>query len=519
MKIGAKIAVALAIPIILIGALAGFSFRMQDEFAKVHEYNGMMYAPAVRALILITDDFMLLQDIIKHNPNAYTEQDYDAAFNHQMMHFSDFHSAVDAKDGGGTYILSDDKRSQYHVNANNMQQTLLAFDGHAREILEIRVSQLLGPSEKDQLLAEKLQLADASALEFHNDLGITRDAVELDDLAHREELLTTKIASVEILSILLIAATIGSAAIASTTVRGVTRRIALLRNATRQIGQQDYKAPLNVSGSDEVAQLARDFEEMRKKIQDFEENLNSLVAERTKELASANVELQRIDAMKEEFINVAAHELRTPLVPLTLSAEALAETYPEDENVKRIYRNAIRITRLTNDILDASKMESGNLRQLLQDTNIVKLIDELMKDYETRLGGPQVELLLDNKLPLERSNIPIDRIRITQVVSNLLSNAIKFTESGQIRITIEDNRDSVRISVSDEGKGIDPALMPKLFDKFISSSEKGGAGLGLYVSRGIVEAHGGRIWAQNNNPKGATFSLILPYERAIPHGD
>lgn len=211
--------------------------------------------------------------------------------------------------------------------------------------------------------------------------------------------------------------------------------------------------------------------------------------------------------------------MRTPLVPLTLSAEALAETYPEDENVKRIYRNAIRITRLTNDILDASKMESGNLRQLLQDTNIVKLIDELMKDYETRLGGPQVELLLDNKLPLERSNIPIDRIRITRVVSNLLSNAIMFTESRQIRITIEDNRDSVRISVSDEGKGIDPALMPKLFDKFISSSEKGGAGLGLYVSRGIVEAHGGRIWAQNNNPKGATFSLTLPYERAIPHGD
>jgi signal transduction histidine kinase len=518
LKIGAKIAIALAIPIILIGTLAGFSFRMQDEFAKVHEYNGIMYAPAVRALILITDDFALIQDIIKHNPDSYTKQDYDAAFERQTVHFSDFHNAVDAKDSRGSYILSDEKRSEYHVNADSMRQALLAFDGHAREILEIRTSDLLGPAEKDRLVGEELQLADGSALEFRSDLGITRNAVELDDLAHREELLITKITSAEVLSVLLIAATIGSAAIASTTVRGVTRRITLLRNATRQIGQREYKAPLNVSGSDEVGQLARDFEEMRKKIQDFEENLNSLVAERTKELADANAELQRMDAMKEEFINVAAHELRTPLLPLTLGAEALAETYPEDENVKRIYRNAIRITRLTNDILDASKMETGNLRLLPQDTNIVKLVDELMKDYETKLGS-HVKLVLDNRLPLERSNIPIDRIRITQVISNLLGNAIKFTESGQIRITIEDNVDSVKISVSDEGKGIDPALMSKLFDKFVSSSEKGGAGLGLYVSRGIIEAHGGRIWAQNNNPKGATFLLTLPYGQAMKHGD
>lgn len=514
MKIGAKIAVALAIPIVLIGTLAAFSFRMQDEFAKVHEYNGMMYAPAVKALIAVIDDFKLLQDIIAHNPGAHTEQDYDAAFNGQLAHFGDFHNAVDARDGGGSYILSDSKRAEYHAYADSMRQSLLVFDGHAREILEIRSSQQLDSVERDRLVGEKLQLADESAIGFWNDLETAKDAVELDDLAHREELLTTKIASVEILSVLLIAATIGSAAIASTTVRGVTRRITMLRDATRHIGQQDYKAPLNVSGSDEIGQLARDFEEMRKKVQDFEENLNRLVAERTKELATANAELQRIDAVKEEFINVAAHELRTPLLPLTLSAEALAETYPEDENVKKIYRNAIRITRLTNDILDASKMDSGNLKLLIEDTNIVKLIDELLKDYETKLGSPHVKLVFDNKLPLERSSIPIDRIRITQVMSNLLSNAIKFTESGQIRITIGDDGDSARISVSDEGKGIDPALMPKLFDKFISSSEKGGAGLGLYVSRGIIEAHGGKIWAQNNNSKGATFLLTLPYKRA-----
>lgn len=511
---GAKIAVALAIPIIMIGTIAGLSFRMQNELNIVNEYNGMMYAPAVKALILTTDDFMLLQDIVKNNPDAYTKRDYDAAISRQQAHFSDFDNAVDAKGGGGSYILPDEKRAQYHGYADDMRQSLLAFDGHAMEILEIRASQQLDSAEKDRLIGERLQLADESSLEFWDDLEIAKSTVELDDLAHREELLITKIASAEILSVVLIAATIGAAAIASTTVRSVTRRIALLRNATRQIGQRDYKASLNVSGSDEVGQLARDFEEMRKKIQDFEENLNSLVAERTKELASANAELQRIDAMKEEFINVAAHELRTPLLPLTLGAEALAETYPDDENVKRIYRNAIRITRLTNDILDASKMETGNLRLLPQDTNIVKLIDELMKDNETKLGGPHVKLVLDNRLPLEKSNIPVDRIRITQVISNLLSNAIKFTESGEIRITIEDNVDSVKISVNDEGKGIDPALMPKLFDKFISSSEKGGAGLGLYVSKGIVEAHGGRIWAQNNNSKGATFLLTLPYVRA-----
>jgi signal transduction histidine kinase len=375
-------------------------------------------------------------------------------------------------------------------------------------------SQELDPEEQDRL-AEEMQLADESALVFWNDVDIAKDTVELDDLAHRQELLTTKIASVEMLSVFLIAATIASAAIASTTVRGVTRRINLLRDAAKRIGQQDYRASLSVSGSDEIGQLARDFEEMRIKIQDFEENLNRLVAERTRALEDANAELQRMDAMKEEFINVAAHELRTPLVPLTLGAEALAETYPEDENVKKIYRNAIRITRLTNDILDASKMESDNLRLSIEDTNIVDLIDELLRDHETKLGGPNVKLVLDSKLPLKKSTIPIDRIRITQVMSNLISNAIKFTEAGQIRVMIDDDGGHVRISVSDEGKGIDPALMPKLFNKFISSSEKGGAGLGLYVSRGIIEAHGGRIWAQNNNPKGATFSLTLPYEQPV----
>jgi signal transduction histidine kinase len=511
LKIGAKIAVALAIPTILIGTLAGFSFRMQDEFAKVQEYNQMMYAPAVKALIAIIDDFMLLQDITKRNPDAYTEQDYDSRFNSILANFDDFHSAVDAKDGRGSYILSDEKRVEYHGYADRMRRTLLIFDAPAREIVEIRASQQLDSAEKGRLVAEKLQLADESALDFWNDLEVAKGRVALDDLAHREELLTTKIESVEILSVFLIAATIGSAIIASTTVKGVTKRIALLSDATKQIGQQDYKTPLNVSGSDEIGQLARDFEEMRKKVQDFEANLNGLVAERTMKLENAYAELQRVDAMKEEFINVAAHELRTPLLPLTLSAEALAETYPQDENVKKIYRNAIRITRLTNDILDATKMESGNLKLLKRDTNIVKLIDELMKDYETKLGDPPVKLVLDNRLPSERSNILIDRSRIIQVVSNLLSNAIKFTESGQIRITIEDSGDSVRISVSDTGKGIDLALMRKLFDKFISSSEKGGAGLGLYISKGIVEAHGGRIWAENNNPKGATFSLSLPY--------
>ncbi|HEX6067572.1 MAG TPA: HAMP domain-containing protein, partial [Nitrososphaera sp.] len=290
MKIGVKIAIALAIPIILIGTLAGFSFRMQGEFVKVQEYNEIMYAPAVRALIGVIDDFTLLQDIVKHNPEAYTAQDYDVAFDSQLAHFGDFHNAVDAKDRGGSYILSDDKRAEYHGYGDRMQQSMLVFDGHAREILDMR-SQELDPAEEGQLVAEKMQLADESALAFWNDLEIAKDTVELDDLAHREELLSTKIASVEMLSVFLIAATIASAAIASTTVRGVTRRINLLRDATKQIGQQDYRAPLNVSGSDEIGQLARDFEEMRIKIQDFEENLGRLVAERTRALEDANAEL------------------------------------------------------------------------------------------------------------------------------------------------------------------------------------------------------------------------------------
>lgn len=510
MKIGEKIAIAFAIPIILIATLAGLSFRMQDEFAKVQEYNEMMYAPAVRALIGMIDDFSLQQDAVKYSPDIYTAQDYAAAFSRQIGHFSDFRNAVDAKGHNGNYILSDDKRAEYHGYADNLQKTLLAFDGQAREILEIRANQQLGAAEKTRLVEEKLQIADESMLMFWNGLAKTKDTVELDDLAHRQELLTTKIASVEVLSALLIAATIGSAAIALTTVQSVTRRITLLRDAAKRVGQQDYKTPLNVSGSDEIGVLAHDFEEMRMKIQSFEANLNRLVSERTTELKNANAELKRIDTLREEFINIAAHELRTPLLPLILGAEALTDKYPEDENIKKIYRNALRLTRLTNDILDASKMEGGNLKLLIQDANIVKLVKDLLHDYVTKSLDPAVQLVLDNRLPLERSNIRIDKTRITQVMSNLISNAVKFTEAGLIRITIEDSEGFIKISVSDEGKGIDPKIIPKLFDKFVSTSEKGGAGLGLYVSKGIIEAHGGRLWAQNNK-KGATFSFTLPY--------
>ena len=228
------------------------------------------------------------------------------------------------------------------------------------------------------------------------------------------------------------------------------------------------------------------------------------------------------EKMKEEFINIAAHELRTPIQPI-LGLSDIIYTKVKDEELHElldiIIRNAKRLQRLTNNLLDITKIESQSLLLKKEKLNLNILISEVLKDYVNKQKNQQkIEIVYDFKHK-EDINIEADRDRLVQVIRNLLDNALKFTTQNQqmIFVSIDKNKESkeeeeeVIVSVKDTGEGISDNVMYKLFTKFATSDPTTGTGLGLYICKKIIEAHGGRIWGVNNlDGKGALFKFTLP---------
>ncbi len=239
-----------------------------------------------------------------------------------------------------------------------------------------------------------------------------------------------------------------------------------------------------------------------------------------------NEQLQKADEMQKEFINIAAHELRNPIQPILGLSEVMRSSATDPEQIGMLditIRNAKRLRRLTEDILDVSKIESQkplqlnkekfNLTEILLDT-VEDFKNEISKDTSDGNNNKNKNIKPGLKLRSESDiiNVEADKTRVIQVLMNLLSNAVKFTKQGNITITtMQKTMDGLAlISVKDTGTGIDPEILPRLFTKFTTRSDAG-TGLGLFISKSIVEAHGGKIWAQNNlDGKGATFTLSLP---------
>jgi two-component system, OmpR family, sensor histidine kinase VicK len=231
-----------------------------------------------------------------------------------------------------------------------------------------------------------------------------------------------------------------------------------------------------------------------------------------------NEELKRADTMQKEFINIAAHELKTPTQAI-LGFSGLLKHYPErrDEVIEVISRNAARLQTLITNILDVTKIESQNLKLNIETFSISDLISAIVEDYKEGIKSKKTNLELvynykDNNHPIL---VEADKERIIQVISNLLSNSLQFTKEGHITIdvglAIDDKKSrEVIVTVSDTGSGMDPEIMPRLFTRFASKSFQG-TGLGLYISKSIIEAHGGKIWSgKNQDGKGARISFTLP---------
>ena len=251
--------------------------------------------------------------------------------------------------------------------------------------------------------------------------------------------------------------------------------------------------------------------------------------------------LRDADRLKDEFINIAAHELRTPIMPI-LGGIELIESKLSDANVAAknelgiISRNAERLLKLSEDILQASRIETGRLRLYVEQINLNMLISEVITDIENKYvqaKTPSMEnadlhsvimyVVGDQQTTVGRKiisfepgdgslTVECDKGKISEVMFNLLDNAMKFVDEhdGTIQVFTHSSGPNVIVTVKDNGSGIDPSIKDKMFEKFTTRSEKG-SGLGLFITKKIVEAHGGNIWAGNNSDgKGAMFAFSLP---------
>jgi signal transduction histidine kinase len=248
---------------------------------------------------------------------------------------------------------------------------------------------------------------------------------------------------------------------------------------------------------------------------------NKNLIEREETIRFQYERLKETDKMQKEFINIASHEMKTPTQAI-LGFSDLLEAHPEKKTEinQGIKRNAARLQRLTNDILDVTRIESHTLRLNKERFDLNDLISHVIEDFRNQADNAHIQLIyspsINSKTEQDGNSIIVeaDKSRLTQVISNLLSNAMKFTKSeGSITIKTEKNDSHVIVGVKDTGRGIDPEVMPRLFTKFATKSQTSGTGLGLFISKNIIEAHGGIIWGENyidGTKNGSIFSFRLP---------
>ncbi|MDC8452482.1 MAG: HAMP domain-containing histidine kinase [Candidatus Nitrosotalea sp.] len=237
------------------------------------------------------------------------------------------------------------------------------------------------------------------------------------------------------------------------------------------------------------------------------------VIKKTRSLQNANKKLERMNVLKDDFINIASHELKSPLHPIYGFVElARNGDIGSEEALAGISKQARQLEEVANRILDVSRIDNGILYLSYEKFSLSDLLIEISSSYRLNLDKKiTIETILEKGIDIEA-----DRVRIGQVIRNVINNALKFTERGNIKIIMQSNiqKNFVEVTISDSGPGIHQDILPNLFNKFITKGPKSeswnGNGLGLYLSREIINAHGGHIFAYNNKDVGATFKFTIP---------
>lgn len=321
------------------------------------------------------------------------------------------------------------------------------------------------------------------------------------------------------LAVLGVATAISATVFALALSHSILRPIFSLRHAMNEVANGNLDVNIPVQSSDEIGLLAKNFAIMKDSVIAVNSNLERLVNMRTAELQDSKKQLEIVVAqLKEqervtkEFINIAAHELKNPITPILVTAHLLAKRKVDkkivlsEEEFDLIAHNASRLKRLSDDILDVARIENTGIKLENSAFNLSELLQEAINDSNALARtGVEVSYMGSDVV------IEADRDKIQQVVLNILHNSLKFTKEGIIGVslTINSNSEAV-VMVKDNGSGIDYEILPRLFSKYVSKSEKG-TGLGLFISKKIIDAHNGKIWAENNpDGKGATFAFSLP---------
>ena len=273
--------------------------------------------------------------------------------------------------------------------------------------------------------------------------------------------------------------------------------------------------------------LARVLAELEEKREQLEE-LNRQLGESNRELNEANAKLRELAELREEFLALTTHDLRSPLTVISgvisfFTSGRLGELSPEQKNmVSMMERNTQNLIELVNDLLDASKLESGAIRLDVSSLDVRRVLDELRESIDPLAKEKGIELV--ETVPADLPAVEADRAKLRRILLNLLSNALKFTQKGG-RVEVRAERleqDRVRLSVSDTGVGIAPDDIERLFDKYEQARSRAtrgekGTGLGLYITKQLVELHGSQINVKSEVGKGSTFSFTLPVSGGVNH--
>ncbi len=283
----------------------------------------------------------------------------------------------------------------------------------------------------------------------------------------------------------------------------------------------DYHGKVAILGTvQDVTRIKR----AEEKIRNFNRDLRQQITSRTEDLKRANYRLLSLNELKDEFIAVTSHELRSPLTAIRgymsfiVQDPAVMNEVPAHlkDYLGRVFDNVEILNSLVNNILDVSRIETGRLELYPKPTDLVELAQDVIKNFGYQLGEKNLTVQFVNRFPSPSLMLNLDAIRMRQVFQNILDNAVKYSSPGQkILFEIESRGIGVQISVTDEGIGIPKAQIFDVFDKFKQakngqSSYRGGAGLGLFIVKKIMELHGGMIWAESTLNKGTTIRMQLP---------
>ena len=287
-----------------------------------------------------------------------------------------------------------------------------------------------------------------------------------------------------------------------------------------KIGKGNLKARVDVTTGDEFEKLGRSFNSMAERLGRGRDLLEERVKQATHELSEANRELQTLDKLKSDFLANMSHELRSPLTIIRGGVDYLNRTIkgPDNRNyLNTIDKNLSRLIHLVSDLFDFTKIEADTADWFFERENVSALIQEVIEIMSPLAEDKGISISCEKPVDIFAE---IDLERIEQVLVNLIQNAIKFSDEGtMIQLEVKDSADTVLVAVKDQGSGISVENLDVIFEKFHTlpySGGKGkreGTGLGLAICKGIVEAHGGRIWAESGKGEGSTFFVSLPKTR------